>query len=178
MNSLGRLPREPSDGGPTPFTGRRTKLSVIVPSFAKKLPMKGMQTDRRQVHSRDTTSMMAIRWHMSREEKNQVSLSGAHGISSRTPCVVHRALTEMHVPLRHSLRAQRCTKRGRRIKANSSPKVPSTRRSEENGKGQDRKGGKRKITKKSGVFITHIRTKPQSEATSPAWCRAPRRPPR
>lgn len=38
--------------------------------------MNGVQVNTENVHSRDNASMIAIRWHMSREEKNEVPLLG------------------------------------------------------------------------------------------------------
>lgn len=136
MNSLGRLPREPSEGGATPFTGRRAR-TLVISFFAQNLPMKGLILNAKKGFA---GTCLGTR-------RTRCSLSGAHGISSRTPCVVHRALTEMHVPLRHCLRAQRCTKRARPIKFKSFPKVPSTRESEKDGTWQDRKAGSRRISK-------------------------------
>lgn len=154
MNSLGRLPREPSEGGATPFTGRRTKSSVITLPLGDS-PIMGMHLNTENFRSTGSASTGAVHWHMSREEKNELLPLGRTWYLQPDTLEVHRALTELHVPLRHCLLAQRGTKRGRRVEFKSNPKVPSTRRSEENGKGQDQESRQKENARKKTRRIHH-----------------------
>lgn len=113
--------------------------------------MKGERIDAETVGLRNTASMIDSRWHMSREEKNEVLPLGAHRVS---PAGHLCSLPGSHQHARSPETPSSSTtlyKAGQANKNQIRPKFPSTIRSGGNGRGSNEKK-KRAIEEHGGVI--------------------------